>query len=94
MAEYTKQFCVEVVTSEQRVAGLDAVYVSLPAIDGEVGILAGRAPLVAAIGKGTLTIQTPDNQRKEWIISGGFAQVNNNAVIIMPETCKEAQPAR
>ena len=90
MTGYKKQFCVEVITSEQRVVGVNAVYVSFPATDGLVGVLADRAPMVAAMGSGPLTIQTPDGECLCYFVSGGFAQIHLNAMTIMPEICQRA----
>lgn len=49
-------FNVSVVTPEREVLAGAARFVALPAYDGEMGILAKRAPLVVQLGSGRLRV--------------------------------------
>lgn len=74
-----------VITPEEQVLEATASQVIIPAHDGKVGILNMRAPLLCELGQGTLRIDTIDDGEKSVEISGGFAQVLNNEVIVLTE---------
>lgn len=87
MIPYHKQFSVEILTPDGPVYSGKAVMVSLPATDGMMGILAERAPVVAALGYGPIIVEEPDQQEKELFAQGGFAQFDANDLRILAEKC-------
>ena len=70
---------VSLVTPEKTLLTAAADGVSLPLSDGMAGILPGRAPMVARLGNGPLTVKgLPDagpSGEKTWFVAGGFVQV-------------------
>ena len=52
--------------------------VNLPLADGMAGILPGRAPMVARLGYGPLTVRglKGEGGEKRWFVAGGFVQVS------------------
>ena len=56
--------------------------VNLPLADGMAGILPGRAPMVARLGYGPLTVKGLRGEggekggEKRWFVAGGFVQVS------------------
>ncbi len=78
----TGTFHCAVVTPERAVLECDAKFVSLPAWDGEVGILKGRAPLLCKLGIGRLRIETPDEKRALFV-DGGFAEMLGDQLTIL-----------
>lgn len=87
MADYRKPFRCEVLTPEARLCSLDTVSVVFPGTDGQVGVLGGRAPMVARLGAGPLTIHTLDETREMYYIAGGFAQMREDRLTILAEEC-------
>ncbi|MFQ5410985.1 MAG: F0F1 ATP synthase subunit epsilon [Phycisphaerae bacterium] len=85
MAKKTDIHC-SVITPEEQVLETTADQVIIPAHDGKIGILNMRAPLLCELGQGTLRIDTTEAGQKSVEISGGFAQVLHNEVIILTET--------
>lgn len=71
-----------VVTPERTVLDTTADFVAFPAFDGEVGVMPGRAPLVARLGAGELRMTTGGTSQR-YSIDGGFAQVVKNVVTIL-----------
>ncbi len=67
------------ITPEAKVFEDDVVVVSLPAHDGEIGLLYNRAPLVCELGAGLLKIRAGDKEQI-WFVDAGFAQVLDNRV--------------
>ena len=87
MASYQHKFAYEIYTPEGLVHKGDSYVCILPAIDGELGVLSNRAPLVAALGAGRLEAQERDEGRLQWFLAGGFAQVKGNVLTILAEQC-------
>ena len=54
----------------------------LPGSDGEVGILAGHAPMVLALGVGACRLKTPEGTIS-YALSGGFTRVHKNVVTVL-----------
>lgn len=79
-----KKFHLSVITPEKAILETEATFVALPAYDGEVGILANRAPLLTKLGVGWLRAETPGGE-KEYLLDGGFAQVVDNKVSVLTE---------
>jgi F-type H+-transporting ATPase subunit epsilon len=82
-------FHVAVVTPEREVAALEARFVALPAFDGEMGILARRAPLLTQLGSGPLRIEGADGGKRELFVAGGFAQMVDDQLTILTEEALE-----
>ena len=66
---------VHVVTPEREVWVGEATLVIARAVDGDVGILPGHAPLVAVLEVGPLFVDTPDQGRVSAAVDGGFLHV-------------------
>ena len=87
MVDYRKQFQCDVLTPEKRLCSVSTVSVVFPSSDGQVGILGGRAPMVARVGAGPLTVFLPDESRECYYIAGGFAQMREDRLTILAEEC-------
>lgn len=84
-----ERFQCSAVTPEQKVYEAEVTYANLPAHDGQLGVMANHAPLLTELGAGTLELESAKGQTDRFDISGGFAQVNNNALILL---CEKARP--
>lgn len=80
-------FHCSVVTPERAVLECEAKFVALPAWDGEVGILKGRAPLLCKLGIGRLRIETADG-KQILFVDGGFAEMLGNQLTILTENAR------
>jgi F-type H+-transporting ATPase subunit epsilon len=60
------------------------------ALDGDVGILPGHVPLVAALDIWSLRIITPNGEQK-MAISGGLMSVSDGKIVIMTATAERAE---
>ncbi len=69
----------------------DAVSVVFPATDGMVGILAGRAPLIASIGVGALSVMDDQGKHRYYFVAGGFARVRENAMTLLADVCQPVE---
>lgn len=81
-ANTTKSLHCIVVTPEKAVLDEQADFVALPMIDGELGVLPGRAPLIGQLGYGEVRL-VKGNQTKRYFADGGFAQVRADVVTVL-----------
>lgn len=73
---------VRVIAPDKTVWDGSAQEVILPSTTGQLGILSGHAPLLTALDTGVMRVRP----EKEWVaiaLMGGFAEVENNEVIIL-----------
>ncbi|HEY9517423.1 MAG TPA: ATP synthase F1 subunit epsilon [Gemmatimonadaceae bacterium] len=75
---------VSVISPEATLFNGDAESVVAPAFDGEVGILTGHAPMITALGRGTLRVHDASGVRR-FTVDGGFLQVVENHVRVVTE---------
>jgi F-type H+-transporting ATPase subunit epsilon len=73
-----------VITPERQVLHEITDSLVIPAHDGEVGVLPGRAPLLCELGVGQLRFSTIRGARR-YFIDGGFAQVYQNRVTVLTD---------
>jgi F-type H+-transporting ATPase subunit epsilon len=80
---------VVVVTPEKAVLDETAEFVVVPMIDGELGVLPNRSPLIGRLGAGELRLKT-GTTTKRFFVEAGFVQVRSNVVTVLTAG---AQPA-
>ena len=80
---------VDILTPDRRVLQAQADSVVVPAADGELGILAHHAPLLAELQPGQIRMSA-GNDTQFFAVSGGFVEVQNNHVVVMAETAEMA----
>jgi F-type H+-transporting ATPase subunit epsilon len=86
----TDTFHCSVITPERAVLEADATFVAFPAHDGEVGILAHRAPLLFKMGAGELRVESPQGNQILFV-DGGFAQMVENRLTLLTEVARKIE---
>ncbi len=76
---------LEIVTPERLAYSEDVDAVTLPGVEGELGVLPHHAPLVSILGVGELRIRK-GGAEESFAIVGGFLQVRPDKVVVMAET--------
>lgn len=64
--------------------------VTLPSLDGEIGIMAGHSPLVFALKPGTAHIRI-DNETTHFVLSEGYAEINANMALVVCDSAEYAE---
>jgi len=80
---------LEIVTPERLAYADEVDSVTLPGVEGELGVLPGHAPLVSTLGVGELRIKKGGTE-ESFAIVGGFLQVRPDKVVVMAETADMA----
>jgi F-type H+-transporting ATPase subunit epsilon len=77
-------FHFDLVSPEKLAFSGDVDQVDVPGAEGDFGVLAGHAPVVAAIRPGILVIRTGTSQQKV-IVLGGLAEVSDNKLTVLAD---------
>ena len=76
----------ELVTPERAVLSTDAHMVVVPGSEGDMGILAGHAPVMTTIRDGEIRVYSnPTTVVQRITVAGGFAEVNESGLTILAE---------
>lgn len=82
-----KPFQLTIVTPEKTVYEGEVTSLTLPAVDGYLGIWANHAPMVAALTPGVLTLLEKDEHSAPlYAVGAGFAEVSDNKVILLVDS--------
>lgn len=77
-------FHFDLVSPEQLAFSGEVDQVDIPGVEGDFGVLAGHAPVVAAIRPGILTITTGGKHEKV-IVLGGIAEVSEKGLTVLAD---------
>jgi F-type H+-transporting ATPase subunit epsilon len=83
-------FQCTVVTPEEQVLDETVTQVILPAHDGQMGILTGRAPVLVKLGAGPLRVDVQGGPSRTFFVEGGIAQMKGEKLTVLTD---EATPA-
>jgi len=81
---------LEVVTPDRAVVRESVAEVSLPGREGYLGILPGHTPLLTELATGALTYRQ-GGQTRRVAVSGGFAEVLPDRVIVLADIAERAE---
>jgi len=81
-------FKFELVSPERILFSGQAESVIVPAVEGEMTVLAGHAPTVATVKTGIVLVQTDAGHGKEFFVLGGLVDINPSAMTILAEQAR------
>lgn len=77
-------FHFDLVSPEKLAFAGEVDQVDIPGVEGDFGVLAGHAPVVAAIRPGILTVTTGGRHEKI-IVLGGLAEVSEKGLTVLAD---------
>ena len=80
---------VEVVSPAGEAWTGEATQVSVPLINGELGVLPGRQPLLAVLGSGPVRLSPVGGEMRRIEVSGGFCSVDHDVITIAADHVKQ-----
>jgi F-type H+-transporting ATPase subunit epsilon len=80
-----KTLQLDIATPERLLVGESVEFVTAPGSEGEFGVLPGHCPFLTSLRQGSVRYQT-GGKTVELQISGGFAHVANDHVIILADS--------
>lgn len=91
-----KSFVCKVVTPVAALVDDEMTYASIPAWDGLMGFLPGRAPILTRLGIGELRLDYADSGKgkggtRAYLVEGGFAKMAGDHLTILAERAIPAE---
>lgn len=83
-------FSLSVVAPDRTVFEDEVQSVILPGVNGYLGILARHEPMIIALRPGIMEFRDLNNQVDYVSVSGGFAEVSENHVIVLAQDAERA----
>ncbi len=84
-------FQLKVATPERLLVDEQVTEAELPGKEGYLGVLAGHAPLLSALGAGLLTYEGGSGGKQVLVIDGGFVEVFDNTVSVLADSAEYAR---
>ncbi|MCA3278786.1 MAG: ATP synthase F1 subunit epsilon [Roseomonas sp.] len=82
-------FQLELVSPEKLLLSRKVEMAVIPAAEGEMGVLAGHAPMIVALRGGVISVREGGQVTEQLFVAGGFAEVAPDRVTILAD---EATP--
>ncbi|MFH1341082.1 MAG: F0F1 ATP synthase subunit epsilon [Pseudomonadota bacterium] len=83
-------FHFDLVSPEKLAFSGEVDQVDVPGVEGDFGVLAGHAPVVAVIRPGILTVTSGGTQQKV-IVLGGLAEVSDKGLTVLADVATSVQ---
>jgi len=77
-------FHFDLVSPERLAFSGEVDQVDIPGLEGDFGVLAGHAPVIAAMRPGILTVIT-GNTKQKIIVTGGLAEVSARGLTVLAD---------
>jgi F-type H+-transporting ATPase subunit epsilon len=85
--EHMATFHFDLVSPEKLAFSGEVDQVDIPGVEGDFGVLAGHAPVVASIRPGILTV-TIGGTHEKIIVLGGLAEVSEKGLTVLADVAK------
>jgi F-type H+-transporting ATPase subunit epsilon len=79
------RFRLRIVTPKSLLVETEADEAQIPTTEGLIGVFPGHRPLVAALGRGTLSYRQAKYE-EQFEVEGGYAEIGPDNVLIFTET--------
>ena len=86
----SENFFVEIISPNQSILKSEAVEVTIPSYEGQLGILKDHISLITFLRPGLIIIKT-ENGEKKFFIEEGIVEFKNNNLLILTSTSKSLE---
>ncbi|MEX0752648.1 MAG: F0F1 ATP synthase subunit epsilon [Xanthobacteraceae bacterium] len=83
-------FRFDLVAPDKLVFSGEVEQVDVPGAEGDFGVLAGHAPLVALLKPGILVVHEAGQERR-FVVLGGFAEVNPQGLTVLADVASSIE---
>jgi len=88
-------FVLELVSPERLLLSRPVEMATLPAAEGEMGVLPGHAPMIVALRGGVIRVRENGAESEKLFVAGGFAEVTpDRCTVLADEVVPVAQLSR
>jgi F-type H+-transporting ATPase subunit epsilon len=81
---------LKVITPRKLLVDADVDEVTLPSLEGYIGILPGHRPLFIALGRGALAYRMAKREEK-FFVRGGYAEIQPEKVLVYTELSQDEE---
>ena len=81
---------VEIVTPSRMLYSGEAEMVTMPGVEGEMGVLGGHAPLLTTLNIGEIALHRADGETEYIAVSGGVVEVRPDKVVVLARSAERA----
>lgn len=75
----------DVVSPERLLLSEDVDMVVIPAEEGDMGVMAGHAPVIANVRPGTIAVFSGNSVQTRYFVAGGFLEVTGERCTVLAE---------
>jgi F-type H+-transporting ATPase subunit epsilon len=86
----TDKITFDLVSPERLVLSEEAEMVTIPGVEGDMGVMPGHAPVVSTLRPGFIAVSGGQDGNRKYFVMGGFAEVTAAKLTVLAE---EAVPA-
>jgi F-type H+-transporting ATPase subunit epsilon len=86
----SKKIKFKIVTPERTLFEQEVDQITLPVVDGEVTIMPDHRSYIAALKAGEIMFKV-DGKETLLVVSSGFIEFNNNALVVLADTAESAE---
>ena len=83
----SENFVVEIISPDKSILKSEAVEVTIPSYEGQMGILKDHIPLITFLRPGLIIIKENSGEKK-FFIEDGTVEFSNNSLLILTSTAK------
>tara|TARA_X000000950_G_C13744448_1_gene589904 strand:+ start:501 stop:890 length:390 start_codon:yes stop_codon:yes gene_type:complete len=83
----SEKFKVEVITPDQTILQSDAIEVTIPSFEGQMGILKNHIPLITFLRPGIISIK--NNEEIQYYVEEGTVEFSNDNLLILTSTASD-----
>jgi len=81
------KFTVEIITPDKSILKSEASEVTIPAYEGQMGILKNHIPLITFLRPGVIIVN--NKEEKKYYVEEGTVEFSNNNLLILTSTVKD-----
>ena len=82
-----ENFVVEIISPDKSILKTEAIEVTIPSYEGQMGILKDHIPLITFLRPGIISIQ--NQEEKKYFVEEGTVEFSNNNLLILTSTAKD-----
>lgn len=75
----------DLVSPERLLLSEDAEMITIPGTEGEMGVMAGHAPVITTLRPGTIRVSGGASVTNAYFVAGGFAEINALKITVLAE---------
>jgi len=81
------KFTIEIITPDKTILKSEAIEVTIPSFEGQMGILTDHIPLITFLRPGVIIVQ--NQEEKKYFVEEGTVEFSDNKLLILTSTAKD-----